>query len=116
MLGTRPLLHVCTDVLDASVLKMELRQCLEVDVKAVQRPSIEIYHLKKHRTLTIVWPLIVFLMRQGPCVGTWPLLHVCTDVLETSVLKRELKLCLEFDVKAVQRPSIEFYNIKKIGH
>ena len=46
MLGTRPLLHVCTDVLDASVLKMELRQCLEVDVKAVQRPSIEIYHVK----------------------------------------------------------------------
>jgi len=62
MLGTRPLLHVCTDVLEASVLKMELKPCLEVDVKSVQRPSIEIYHVKKRWTLTIVWPLIVFLM------------------------------------------------------
>ena len=62
MLGTRPLLHVCTDVLEASVLKMELKLCFEVDVKAVQRPSIEIYHVRKRWTLTIVWPLIVFLM------------------------------------------------------
>ena len=61
MLVTRPLLHVCTDVLEASVLKMELKLCFEVDVKAVQRPSIEIYYVKEHWTLT-VWPLIVFLM------------------------------------------------------
>ena len=62
MLGARPLLHVCTEMLEASVLKRELKMCLEFDVKAVQRPSIEIYHVKKHWTLTIVWPLIVFLM------------------------------------------------------
>ena len=69
MLGTRPLRHVCTDVLEASVLKRELEPCLEVDLKAVQRPSIEIYHVKLHCwTLTIVWPLMVFLMRQGPCI------------------------------------------------
>ena len=62
MLSTRSLRHVCTDVLGASVLKRELELCLEFDVKAVQRPSIEIYHVKKRWTLTIVWPLIVFLM------------------------------------------------------
>ena len=62
MLGTRPLLHVCTDVLEASVEKLELKPCLEVNVKAVQRPSIEIYHAKKRWTLTIVWPLMVILM------------------------------------------------------
>ena len=61
MLGTRPLLHVCTDVLEASVLKRELKPGLEIDVKAVQRPSIEIYLVKKHWTFT-VWPLMVFLM------------------------------------------------------
>ena len=47
MLDTRPLLHVCTDVLEASVEKVKLKPCLEVDVKAVQRPSIEIYHVKE---------------------------------------------------------------------
>ena len=47
MLDTRPLLHFCTDVLEASVEKMKLKPCLEVDVKAVQRPSIEIYHVKE---------------------------------------------------------------------
>ena len=62
MLGTRPLLHVCPYVLEASVLKRELNLCFEVDVMAVQRPSIEIYHVRKRWTLTIVWPLIVFLM------------------------------------------------------
>ena len=62
MLGTRRLRHVFTGVLEASVLKRELKPCLEVDVKAVQRPSIEIYHVKKRWTLTIVWTLMVFLM------------------------------------------------------
>ena len=53
MLGTRLLLHVCPDMFEASVLKRELRQCLEVDLKAVQRPSIEIYNVKIRWTLTI---------------------------------------------------------------
>ena len=53
MLGIRRLRHVFTDVLEALVLNGELKPCLEVDVKAVQRPSIEIYNVKKRWTLTI---------------------------------------------------------------
>jgi len=45
--GIRRLRHVFTDVFEALVLNWGLKPCLEVDVKAVQRPSIEIYHVKK---------------------------------------------------------------------
>ena len=47
MFGIRRLRHVFTDVFEALVLNGGLKPCLEVDVKAVQRPSIEIYHVKK---------------------------------------------------------------------